>query len=92
MNIRTHSCRAVVGLLLSAVILPGCGYVQEGEPRPRAPNYASPIGTDYWEVTCGPNKIYFERNELDSFYNADGSQKSYTEFCRDVDASRIRRE
>lgn len=89
---RCHRNGVLPTALLLLAVLSGCSYLQSGEPGLRAPNYASPVGTNYWQVTCGPNKIYIDYNELDTFYNEDGSQKTYMEFCRETEASRIRRE
>ncbi|MEX1033310.1 MAG: hypothetical protein WDZ30_08115 [Cellvibrionaceae bacterium] len=73
-----------------SMVLVACGSLP-GNERLRAPNYASPVSADRWEVSCGRNRIIIDDDSMDEFYNSDGSTKSYMDFCRDNEASLIRR-
>lgn len=81
------SGRALLAIA-TAITLSACGTLSES--RPRAPNYASPVGTDAWEVRCGVNTVYVEHDRLEQFYKDDGSRKSYVEFCSEVNDAGIK--
>lgn len=69
--------------------LSGC--FQNDYERLRVPNYASPVGTDSWEVNCGNNVFIIDDDAMDEFYKSDGTAKTYMEFC-EAEPSLIRRE
>lgn len=79
-----HALLAVCAVAL----LSACGTMSDS--RLRAPNYASPVGTDAWEVRCGVNTVYVEHNRLEQFYKEDGTRKSYVEFCSEVNDAGIK--
>lgn len=84
---KQHSGRALLAVA-AALMLSACGTLSE--PRFRAPNYASPVGTNAWEVRCGVNTVYVEHDRLEQFYNDDGSRKSFVEFCSEVNDAGIK--
>jgi hypothetical protein len=85
--------KQVIGLTL-AIVLPvffsACGVMQNGGRELRAPNYASPVGADNWEVNCGRDVAIIDDDSLDEFYNPDGSVKTYIEFCQELEPSLIK--
>lgn len=79
-----------VALVVAAsALITACGTLGS-ESRLRAPNYASPVGTNAWEVRCGVNTVYVEHNRLEQFYKDDGERKSYVEFCDEVNDAGIK--
>lgn len=83
--------RVTVAIVLT-VFLSACGTIQDGKQEARrAPNYASPSGIDTWEVNCGRNMAIIDDDSLHEFYNADGTVKTYIEFCQDLEPSLIKR-
>lgn len=83
---------AVVGTAVGlSLALAACGAMPGERQELRAPNYASPIGVDKWEVNCGRNRIIIDDDSLDEFYDYDGSVKSYMQFCREAEPSAIKR-
>jgi len=79
----------VAWVVAAGLVLSACGTL-DGDSRLRAPNYASPVGTNAWEVRCGVNTVYVEHNRMEQFYKDDGSRKSYTEFCGEVNDAGIK--
>lgn len=79
----------ITALVAATLLLGACGTLSS-DSRLRAPNYASPVGTDAWEVRCGVNTVYVEHNRLEQFYKDDGSRKSYMEFCAEVNDAGIK--
>ncbi|MGQ9424646.1 hypothetical protein ACXYTJ_01715 [Gilvimarinus sp. F26214L] len=91
MSVRNLNRFSGVILLTLPLALAGCGTFSGGSERLRAPNYASPVGLDKWEVNCGRNRIIVDDDHLDQFYEDDGTAKSYTEFCEDAEPGRAAR-
>ncbi|MCW8194079.1 hypothetical protein F6455_04685 [Proteobacteria bacterium 005FR1] len=73
-----------------SLALGACGTFQNDSQRLRAPNYASPVGANNWEVKCGRDVILIDDDSLDDFYNADGTVKTYIEFCQEAQPSLIK--
>ena len=86
----TRTLSGIVMLAASAALI-GCA---SGEGRERkAPHYASPYGIEGWRVNCGRTKVIIVDDDevMDQFYKADGTHKSFSEFCRDAEPSLINR-
>lgn len=85
---------SVRGLALVAMLaaLSACAGIEDPGSGPRAPNYASPLGNNDWEVSCGRQSVFIDDSALDEFYNEDGSRKTYMEFCAEAEPSLIRQD
>lgn len=77
-------------VMVASLLLAACA--SNGEIR-RAPSYAIMLDTQSYQVLCpnlGVREIYVRFDNVDTFYHADGREKTREEFCAEsnVGASR----
>jgi hypothetical protein len=79
-----------IWMLFLAGCLGGCAGAANDEPRETLPSYASPINNNMgWSVKCPLRTVTNPLNRnYEIFRNADGSTKSFEQFCTDNDSSR----
>jgi hypothetical protein len=80
----------VISMVVLAGCLAGCASMAGDEPRETLPSYAAPLNNNMgWTVKCPLRTVSNPLNRnYEIFRNADGSTKSYEQFCEENDSSR----
>jgi hypothetical protein len=91
-----HGCVRPVSAVILLGSLAACATGSGDSDRRPLPSYASPVvtplGFQSWTVSCPLRSITGPHDRDTSiFYNSDGSEKTFAEFCEEYDSSsRIR--
>ena len=82
----------LVTVTINAIGLSACTSNPNNESvrRLTAPEYARRSGAESYTVNCGgTSAVAINRGSMNSFYHQDGSMKSFEEFCKDYDPSKL---